>query len=317
MLSRLQSCLLSIMHKATLLSVVVLVVGCDANSEPLAKAVPERVSIAVTSYPLLVMAEAMVGSAVDVELVVSGDFISPAWKPTADAIQSMQRATRTLVSGGDYEPWLQRVTVPRSRLIDTAQGHYDQFIRIPDAVLHQHGPEGGHSHPGVVWATWLDPRLAISQLEQTRDVLLNVLPDSEAVIRSAADAMNQEFRQLDERLEKLAEASADADITVLGDAPVYQYLTVRLGWNLNYVHVPMRGSVLEKDRKSLQNAVEERQPTVVFVRSSLASELAGLQGGREIPFVLIDLCVLPDDGQTLVQRMTANLDSIQQILTVD
>ena len=93
--SRLQSCLLSIMHRATLLSVVVLLVGCDANSEPLAKAVPERVSIAVTSYPLLVMAEAMVGSAVDVELVVSGGFISPAWKPTADAIQAMQRATRT------------------------------------------------------------------------------------------------------------------------------------------------------------------------------------------------------------------------------
>lgn len=315
--SRSRSCWLSIMHRAILLSVVVFVVGCDANSEQLAKAVPERVNIAVTSYPLLVMAEAMVGSAADIELVVSEDLTSPVWKPTADAIQAMQLATRILISGGDYEPWLQRVTVPRSRLIDTAQGHYDQFIRIPDAVMHQHGPEGGHSHPGVVWATWLDPRLAISQLEQTRDVLLKVLPDSEAVIRSAADGMNQEFRQLDDRLEKLAAASADADITVVGDAPVYQYLTARLGWKLNYVHVPMHGPLLEKDRTSLQKAFEEQQPTVVFVRSTLANELAGLQGGRKIPFVLIDLCELPDDGQTLVQRMTANLDSIEQILAVE
>jgi len=314
---RLRSCWLSIMHRATLLSVVVCVVGCDANSEPLAKAVPERVSIAVTSYPLLVMSKAMVGSAVDIQLVVSGDLTSPVWKPTADAIQTMQRATRILVSGGDYEPWLQRVTVPGSRLIDTAQGHYDQFIRIPDAVMHQHGPEGGHSHPGVVWATWLDPRLAISQLEQTRDVLLKVLPDSETVIRGAADGMNQQFLQLDERLEKLAAVSADADITVLGDAPVYQYLTARLGWKLNYVHIPMHGPLSEKDRMSLQKALEEQQPTVVFVRSTLASELAGLQSGKEIPFVLIDLCVLPDDGQTLVQRMTANLDSIEQILAFE
>ena len=89
--SRSRSCWLSIMHRAILLSVVVFVVGCDANSEQLAKAVPERVNIAVTSYPLLVMAEAMVGSAADIELVVSEDLTSPVWKPTADAIQAMQR----------------------------------------------------------------------------------------------------------------------------------------------------------------------------------------------------------------------------------
>jgi zinc transport system substrate-binding protein len=305
------------MHRVIMLSVVAFAVGCDGNSEQPAKAVPERASIAVTSYPLLVMAEAMAGSAADIELVVSGDLTSPDWKPTADAIHAMQQATRILISGGDYEPWLQRVTVPRSRLIDTARGHYDQFVRIPDAVIHQHGPDGGHSHPGVVWATWLDPQLAMSQSELTRDVLLDVLPGSEATIRSAADGLNREFLQLDERLEELAAASADAGITVLGDAPVYQYLTARLGWKLNYVHLSMHGPLSEEDRTSLQKALVEQQPTVVFVRSTLADELAGLQAGSKIRFILIDLCELPDDGQTLVQRMTANLDSIEQMLAVE
>lgn len=288
--------------------------GCDSQSSAPVPVVGERVSIAVTSYPLLVMAEQMAGDAADINLVVSGEHTSPDWKPTSEAIRTMQNSTRILINGGDYEPWLQRVTLPRSRLVDTARGYYGRFVRISDAVIHQHGPDGSHSHPGVVWATWLDPQLAMSQLDQTRDVLLKVLPDAIATIRSAADAMNQDFEALDKRLEELAAVNPDNGITVLGDAPVYQYLAARLGWELNYVHLPVRGPLSEHDRMSLQQAIEQHQPTVVFVRSTLADELNELQADGEIPFVLIDLCETADPEQTLLQRLSGNLEAISQVL---
>ena len=291
---------------------VVGITGCTSSSDKQASETSERIMFAVTSYPLLVMAEQLAGEAADVELVTNGSTTSPDGRPDSDSIRTMQRATRILISGGDYEPWLQRVTLPRSRLIDTAQGYYDQFVRIPDAVIHQHGPEGGHSHPGVVWATWLDPQLVTSQLDQTRDVLLDVLPDSEAAIRQAADRLADEFRRLDERVEEIMAETSEVGITVLGDAPVYQYLTQRLGWELNYVHLPVRGPLSDEDRRTLEKAMAERQPTLVFVRSTLADELADLRGNSEVPFAVIDLCETDDDARTLVQRMAQNLDVIHR-----
>jgi len=299
---------------ALLLTLELYLCGCHSSSEKPTVAAPERVTIAVTSYPLLVMAETMAGSVADVELVITGDSTSPDWKPTSDAVQTMQKATRILISGGDYEPWLQRVTLPRSRLIDTAEGYYEQFVRIPDAVIHQHGPDGGHSHPGVVWATWLDPRLAMSQLERTRDVLLELLPESEGTIRSQADSLMNEIRQLDIRLDELALASAEANTVVLGDAPVYQYLTRRLNWRLDYVHLPKHGPLSDDDHLALQQAIRTHQPSAVFVRSTLAAELEGLQSDTEIPFVIIDLCEVVDDRQLLMQRLSGNLDAVGQML---
>jgi len=288
--------------------------GCDSKSSAPPPADPEPVSIAVTSYPLLVMTEEMAGDAAEVNLVVSGEHTSPDWKPTSEAIRTMQDSTRILISGGDYEPWLQRVTLPRSRLVDTARGYYGKFVRIPDAVIHQHGPDGSHSHPGVVWATWLDPQLAMSQLDQTRDVLLEVLPDATATIRSAADALSQQFSDLDKRLKEIAAATTVDDITVLGDAPVYQYLAARLGWELHYVHLPVHGPLSQDNRKSVHDAIEQHQPTVIFARSTLADEVNDLAGDREIPIAPIDLCETADADQSLLQRLSGNLDAISRTL---
>ncbi|MCH2209831.1 MAG: metal ABC transporter substrate-binding protein [Fuerstiella sp.] len=298
-------------NPVTLLFVITwLFLGCDQTVEHQEDTVSRRVKIAVTSYPLLAMAEEMAGDAADVELVVSRSTTSPDWKPDSDAVRRMQQATRILISGADYEPWLQRVTVPRSRLIDTSQGFYDQFVRIPDAVIHQHGPDGDHSHPGVVWATWLDPQLATSQLYQTSDVLLSVLPDSQANIRKVADRLAEDFRRLDDRLEELATVTSDTAVTVVGDAPVYQYLTKRLGWNLKYIHLPSTGLLSDEDHASIQTAIAEYEPTVVFLRSTLATLRDDLNGQSLVPVVLVDLCEHADGQQTLIQRMNQNLTAI-------
>lgn len=313
---RSRNCWLStVVRQLWLVITVAGIAGCGSTSDHPMDETPARITIAVSSYPLLVMTERMGGDAVDVEWVIRGETTSPYWNPTSDAVHRMQQATRILISGGDYEPWLQRVTLPRSRLTDTTRGYSDQLVRIPDAVIHQHGPDGGHSHPGVVWATWLDPLLAASQMEQTRDVLLEILPDYESRIRGETDRLAEDFRRLDTRLETIAAAHVDNEITVLGDAPVYQYLTQRLGWELKYLHLPPRGPLSAEDRQILTKRMGEYQPAVVFVRSTLAVELDELRGDSNVPFVFIDLCDFEDEERTLVQRMNRNLDQIQRSMS--
>lgn len=312
---RSRNCWLSIVRSWWWMLVLpVSISGCGSAADRPPQDAAERPSFAVTSYPLLFMVERLAGDAADVELVTARADDSPDSRPDAEAIRRMQQATRILISGGDYEPWLQRVTLPRSRLIDTAKGYYDQFVRIPDAVMHQHGPDGSHSHPGVVWATWLDPQLAMSQLDQTRDVLLETLPTADSGIRRAADELASEFQQLDECLRQIEQATSDVEINVLGDAPVYQYLIRRLGWELNYVHLPARGPLSDEDHESMRQAIAEQQPTVVLVRSTLAEELDALRGDSDVPFVVIDLCESAHAERTMVQRMQQNLDAIQAVV---
>ena len=295
----------------------VLIVGCDSSPQPAGTEAPQRVTITVTSYPLLVMVETLAGGAADVKLVVPEDTTSPNWKPGASAIRTMQDATRILISGASYEPWLQRVTLPRSRLIDTAQGYYDQFIRIPDAVVHQHGPDGQHSHAGTVWAAWLDPELAASQLQQVQACLTELLPASRADVQQAADDLTAELDQLDQRVERITEATSAGDIVALGDAPVYQYLTRRLGWSLTYIHLPAGGPLSEDQRQAIHDAIAQHGPAIVLVRSALWEELHDVRSAAVVPFAEIDLCESADVEHLLTGRLNQNLTNITDALKIE
>jgi len=290
--------------------------GCQPSTDFAAPdTTPQQPVVAVTSYPLMEFAQQIAGVTADVKFFIEGPQHSPEWKPTSSVIQTMQQADHILINGGDYEPWLQRVTLPRSRLTDTARGYYDQFVRIPDAVIHQHGPDGGHSHPGVVWATWLDPELAMSQAEQTRDVLLTLLPGATAEIRRSADALMSELRQLNDRVGELADKSPDTPLRVVGDAPVYQYLARRLNWDLKYVHWPRSEPLTEADQLAMEQLIKEFKPSLVLIRSTQQSDYSDVVANDGPQTVLIDMCEEPAKNQTLMQRLQQNLDRIETAIT--
>ena len=300
-----------------LLLFALMCLGCDTPRAVQPAAAETHPVIVVTSYPLLAMVQAVAGELIDAELIVPRTTTSRNWRPSADAVQEMQRASRILISGGDYEPWMQRVTLPRSRLIDTAIGYYDEFIRIPDAVIHQHGPDGRHSHAGTVWATWLDPELAESQLQQVKTCLEELLPDQRNRIRAAAEEMDGELQHLDHLIRHVAAATAESSILALGDAPVYQCLIRRLGWSLQYVHLPDTGPLSEERQKELTDAIAAEKPAIVLVRSTLWEQMDELRPAVDVPFVSVDLCEFPDSDQSLTSRLRGNMVNISRALEIE
>ena len=287
-------------------AILLLIPACRTDDDvALSSSAPEPTVIAVTSYPLLVMAQELAGEHAEVQLVTEDDVASPDWKPTNSGIHQMQGATKILISGGDFEPWLQRVTIPKSRLVDTADGYYDQFIRISDALLHQHGPEGAHSHPGVVWTTWLDPQLAQSQLDRVREVLVQMLPHAASDIHRVADKRSEQLEQLEQRLEQLKQRYSDVRIT--GDAPVYQYLTRRLGWKLDYAHWPTHGSVPDEQKAELQQLISEDRPQLLLIQSDHMDDL----GDVGVPVCSVDLCIHAAGDADFWQRLEENLTRLE------
>lgn len=296
-------------------------IGCSADdaardSAADSQAANRRLNVAVTSFPLYEMASTAAGDLADVRLVVPAGEVSRTWQPSADAVARMQAADVIFLNGAGYEPWRQRVSLPRSRVVDTASGYYSEFIRIPDAVVHQHGPEGAHSHPGTVWATWLDPQLAAAQLQHVVRTLTERDADHAEAWRRNAAPLAAQLDQLDKQLAEIAANAGDLSYQILSDGPYYQYLVRRLNQPLNYFHWPEPDEPLtDAQQDELQAAVADGPPTLFLLRSGSASRQRELSAVPNVTVVNIDLLEQIDDtSRSLTAGLQQNLDQLESAL---
>ncbi len=220
--------------KTILLLVLVCLAACTEqeparNSPEAGRSTPVVIA---TNYPLYFFAQQVAGDAVDVQFPdIVGD---PAtWLPSGDQAVALQAADLIILNGAGYEAWLSFVTVPEDRLLDTTAALADQLL-LMDATVHQHGPEGEHSHPGTAFTTWLDPQLAIGQARAIEQALSALAPVH-------AEKFKTGFAQLEARLQELDRSLQQvfADLQgqpVVFSHPVYQYLQSRYGINGRSVH---------------------------------------------------------------------------------
>jgi zinc transport system substrate-binding protein len=279
--------------------------------------------VLVTSQPLLEMASAVSGELLDVRCIVPREVTSRTFRPSKSAVRKLQDAELILISGAGYEPWTSRISLPGSRLRDTAVGYYDQFLRIPDAITHQHGPDGKHAHPGTVWATWLDPLLASSQLNQVTESLVKLRPQHETEFRAASAKLRAQIDALDQQIAELTAATTDAKPTVYSDGPFYQYLTDRFGWTLNYLHWDDDARLSDAERDELSAALaspadtsrDADRPALFLLSTRESEEAAEFISSLGLKVVRIDLCEFPVESSSLGERLQGNLNRLKEAVS--
>ena len=200
-----------------------LTVGCSQSDSPEkeAKAPAEKVSVAVVNYPLAFLARRVGGELVEVNYPVPPDEDPAYWEPTAEDVAVFQSADLILLNGADYAKWTLRTTLPWSRTVVTTRDVEDQYIKVPNAVVHNHGPEGEHSHAGIAPETWIDPQLAISQANVVKQEIQKLLPDKSKSIEDNFNELKEELTRLDERLK---EAFAKSNLPWTAARPAFRYL---------------------------------------------------------------------------------------------
>lgn len=299
--------------------------GCS-RSQPAAQAnkgPDDQPQIVVTNEPLLQMTKALIGAHAKVVRVVPVGTVLRDWSPTPADARVMQQAGLILINGAGYEPWKDRVSLPGSRTFDTAAGYYDQFIRIPDAVTHQHGPEGAHSHPGTVWATWLDPELCMAQLRQVSIHCSRLVPEQKQAIEEAAARLSAELNSLNPLMDSIKAAVGQAELVVYSDAPHYQYLTRRLGWTLNSLHWDVADQLSDANREELLHAFSANKNTtraregsrLFFLDSRHSAETEDFVRTSGGTVIRIDLCETPaSDSTSFPDRLKQNLQRIRDAI---
>ena len=200
-----------------------LVDGSTANGKP---------QVFAVNYPLAFFAQEIGGNDIDVRFPIPPDVDPAFWKPDAETVSLFQQADCILLNGANYARWTKLVSLPESKGVNTSSAAKSQYIELEQAVTHQHGPDGEHSHADFAFTTWLDFQLAVVQARAVKDALIELLPDR-------ATELNERFAAIEAKLNGLDEALSTVDassVPIVCSHPVYQYLARRYGLNTRSVH---------------------------------------------------------------------------------
>ncbi|MEO0664309.1 MAG: metal ABC transporter substrate-binding protein [Pseudomonadota bacterium] len=189
----------------------------------------DRPEIMAVNYALQHMAQTLVGDAAEVTFPVPADVDPSFWRPSISDISAVQAADLILLNGAGFATWVDRVSLPRSRLLNTSRAITESYI-VTESITHSHGDGGEHSHEGLASYTWLDPTLAAEQAAAIAGAIAQRgIAPAEDVFAALTD--------LTEALEALDAQTATAlagaaGVPLITTHPRYEYFAARYGLSL-------------------------------------------------------------------------------------
>jgi zinc transport system substrate-binding protein len=274
------------MTRLALLSLLFLLNACgeQVTGQPGLNEQASKPQVMTSNYPLYFFAREIAGDVVDVQMPdIDGD---PAmWVPGAADITQLQAADLIVINGAGYESWLAFTSLDTDRLLDTTEDIKDLLLPIENATLHQHGPEGKHSHGGSAFTTWLDPQIATEQARAIARGLSALVPAEAQTFKVRLALLENRLDELDQSFEQGFANMKDQPLVF--SHPVYQYLQKRYGLNARSVHWEPDTEPGVKQWLDFQNLLREHPAKLmIWEGSPLPAVVARLQqqGIRSIVF---------------------------------
>jgi zinc transport system substrate-binding protein len=224
-------------HCRYLLLLISVFYACSGSDSPTTKHEKRSISvlrICVVNYPLKYFSERIAGKNARVEFPVPAGVDPAYWTPGADVIETYQKADLMLLNGASYAKWISKVSLPKSKLVNTSRIFQDQYIKIKNAVTHKHGPQGDHEHSDIAFTTWLNPKLAIKQAQAIKEALIKLLPDKKEIFRENYKALEQDLLAIDQSIKQIV--ALNKTLPLIVSHPVYDYFCQHYGLNVQSVH---------------------------------------------------------------------------------
>jgi zinc transport system substrate-binding protein len=194
---------------------------------------PHAPTVAVTNYPLKYFAERIGGDHIEVIFPIPVDVDPAFWNPAPTGVLAFQAAAVILLNGATYSKWLDKVTLPRRKMVNTSQAFKDRYIKIRDVTTHRHGPQGKHAHAGLAFTTWIDFQQAIQQAEAIFKALVNLHPQYAQPFETNFSDLKNDLLALDRRLEHIVANNRAQPL--VASHPIYDYFARRYGLNIRSV----------------------------------------------------------------------------------
>ena len=267
------------------------------------------ISVVTTLYPLEYFARRIGGERVTVVNLVAPGVEAHSFDPTPADVRKLDTADVILYNGYGFEPWIDRALAA---------------ISSRDRTVIQAGQEGGAKDVGQGGGgldphVWLDPQLAISQVQVIRTGLARADPDGEAVYDANTAAVVAELEALHSRfVADLDGCSRDHFVT---SHAAFGHLAERYGLE----QIPISGLSPEaepgaRDLASIADTIRELGVEYVMVEPIISTAFAETLA-REVGAELLPLHPLESltpqqskEGEDYFSLMEANLNSLSLAL---
>ena len=194
----------------------------------------DRLRIYTVNYPLQYFAQRIAGEHAEVVFPAPPGIDPAFWTPDVQTVGAYQRADLILLNGANYAKWINKVSLPRRRLVDTSAGFAENYIDAVSGAAHSHGSGAAHAHAGVAFTTWLDLQQAVHQADSIRQAIIKQRPQLKVDVDKNFARLESDLLALGAELKSII-SSGNQNQALLASHPVYQYLARRYGVNLHSV----------------------------------------------------------------------------------
>ncbi|MCZ6573039.1 MAG: metal ABC transporter substrate-binding protein [Planctomycetota bacterium] len=268
-------------------------------------------TVYTVNYPLQYFAQRIGGEHIALTFPAPRDGDPAFWKPDLAAIARYQQADLILLNGAGYAKWVDKVSLPVSRLVDTSAAVRERYLRIEGALTHGHGPDGAHAHEGTAFTTWLDLGIAVEQARAVKAALVRAAPQHAGEFEAGFEALAKDLQRV-ERLTSVA-VGAQPGRAVVVSHPVYQYLAQRYHLNLKSVHWEpdvLPGAEAWAELKQL--LADHPARWMIWEEEPLAETVAQLQA-LGVHSVVVDPCGNASEQGDFLDVMKKNLAALRRV----
>ena len=266
--------------------------------------------IAASSYPLVAMAQSIVGEGYEVWMPEKANKV-----PTAGEIRKLQSSDVLLTNGpgATYAMWLPMVTLDRQKIFETTKDSFElaDYIQVHEhQIVHSHGGEGEHSHAWMVPHCWLNPRLALLQGQEICDKLCELYPGD-------ADSFSANYKLFESSVQEAVEAAADCrkllktkKMFLLLSDPRLKHLGRAIGPDVDYL-LWFEQEEMRVAKRQLQEKIAARgegqkangQPLLLWARAPGPKERELMSA---VKWIELDLIESPDAEKEFATRLKNN-----------
>lgn len=292
--------------------------GCgseDAATPEVSQADLEDV-VRTTFYPTTYFARRIAGGEVPVECLVPEDEDPIFWDPSREVLASYMSAKLVVVNGAKFEKWVARASLPKSRMVDTAESFKDRFVKYDLGITHSHGPGGEHSHEGTDGHTWVDPKNAIDQSLAIADAMARAWPEKADTFEANLPGLVSDLESLHTRFTEEITPSLEG-VKLLASHPAYNYLESRYGWEITDLDLDPDEGLTDEAIAEINEGIGDFEGAVVLLWESEPS----IDPEIEYPFknVTFSPAELPFTGAAIASPdyigiMNANIDRLRDAL---
>jgi zinc transport system substrate-binding protein len=300
-----------------LASVALLSAGCEPKA-----AVPDAqkktLVVYTTFYPTMYFTQRIAGDHAKVVCPCPATEDPAYWMPDDKTLIAYKQADLIIINGASFEKWLDKVSLPQSRIVDTTTAQAGSLITFTQAVQHAHGPKGEHTHAGIDGHTWLDPVIAKAQAEEIKKALIRRDPDHAAAFERGFGKLAKDLDDLDARLR--AVSARMKTVSLLCSHPAYNYLARQYGWRIRNLHLDPRGMPdAEALAEAKQAAVELSAQHLLWETAPASDITKAIHDATGVRSIVFSPCAtLGEDvlqrGGDYISAMQANVAALEKAL---